>query len=44
MRTGAFLHPWDVAGDPDAAARLAGLGVQQVTLGALRAPAAADPG
>ncbi|WP_344496347.1 hypothetical protein [Streptomyces enissocaesilis] len=32
MRTGAFLYPWDVVGDPDAAARVADLGVQQVTL------------
>jgi hypothetical protein len=32
MRTAAFLYPWDVVGDPDAARRLAGLGVQQVTL------------
>jgi len=32
MRAGAFLYPWDVVGDPDAAARLAGLGIQQVTL------------
>ncbi|MFF1924983.1 hypothetical protein ACFVW8_30990 [Streptomyces sp. NPDC058221] len=32
MRTSAFLYPWDVVGDPDAAARVAGLGVQQVTL------------
>ncbi|MFG2831584.1 hypothetical protein ACGFWI_29630 [Streptomyces sp. NPDC048434] len=32
MRTAAFLYPWDVVGDPDAAGRLAGLGIQQVTL------------
>lgn len=32
MRAAAFLYPWDVAGDPDAAARTASLGVQQVTL------------
>ncbi|KQX79621.1 hypothetical protein AB0K86_24450 [Streptomyces clavifer] len=32
MKTAAFLYPWDVVGDPDAAARLADLGVQQVTL------------
>ncbi|MFI0709130.1 hypothetical protein ACH4SK_00495 [Streptomyces inhibens] len=32
MRTAAFLYPWDVAGDPDAAGRLARLGIQQVTL------------
>ncbi|MFJ6013616.1 hypothetical protein [Streptomyces sp. NPDC092952] len=34
MRTSAFLYPWDVVGDPDAARRLADLGVQQVTLAA----------
>ncbi|MFG2587135.1 hypothetical protein [Streptomyces sp. NPDC048438] len=32
MKASAFLYPWDVVGDPDAPARLAGLGVQQVTL------------
>ncbi|MFH9470158.1 hypothetical protein ACH4LT_23200 [Streptomyces clavifer] len=32
MKTAAFLYPWDVVGDPGAAARLADLGVQQVTL------------
>ncbi|MGP8302644.1 hypothetical protein ACTPOK_32870 [Streptomyces inhibens] len=32
MRTAAFLYPWDVVGDPDAAGRLARLGIQQVTL------------
>ncbi|GGU21300.1 hypothetical protein [Streptomyces lavendofoliae] len=32
MRTSAFLYPWDVTGDPDAAARIADLGVRQVTL------------
>ncbi|MFB4425360.1 hypothetical protein C5F59_030280 [Streptomyces sp. QL37] len=32
MRASAFLYPWDVVGDPDAPDRLAGLGVQQVTL------------
>ncbi|MCT2591654.1 hypothetical protein LHJ74_17420 [Streptomyces sp. N2-109] len=32
MKTSAFLYPWDVLGDPDAAARVSGLGVQQVTL------------
>ena len=32
MRAAAFLYPWDVVGDPDAAARIADLGVQQVTL------------
>lgn len=34
MKTSAFLYPWDVVGDPDAAARFADLGVQQVTLAA----------
>ncbi|MGH4027410.1 hypothetical protein ACQB60_00585 [Actinomycetota bacterium Odt1-20B] len=34
MRAAAFLYPWDVAGDPGAAARTADLGVQQVTLAA----------
>ncbi|WP_406448848.1 hypothetical protein OG782_08300 [Streptomyces sp. NBC_00876] len=34
MRTSAFLYPWDIVGDPDAAARVADLGVQQVTLAA----------
>ncbi|MFB7219185.1 hypothetical protein [Streptomyces sp. NPDC056227] len=34
MRASAFLYPWDVVGDPDAAARVADLGVQQVTLAA----------
>lgn len=32
MRTSAFLYPWDVVGDPAAAARLADLGLDQVTL------------
>lgn len=32
MKTSAFLYPWDVVGDPDAAARVADLGVRQVTL------------
>ncbi|MFJ4919081.1 hypothetical protein [Streptomyces sp. NPDC088725] len=32
MKTSAFLYPWDVVGDPGAPARIAGLGVQQVTL------------
>ncbi|PBC64591.1 hypothetical protein BKI49_07745 [Streptomyces sp. Tue6028] len=32
MKTSAFLYPWDVNGDPEAAARTAGLGVRQVTL------------
>ncbi|MFE6662019.1 hypothetical protein ACFVFH_00440 [Streptomyces sp. NPDC057697] len=34
MKTSAFLYPWDVIGDPAAAARVADLGVQQVTLAA----------
>lgn len=34
MRTAAFLYPWDVIGDPDAPARLAGLGIDQVSLAA----------
>ncbi|MEU6964660.1 hypothetical protein [Streptomyces chrestomyceticus] len=34
MRAAAFLYPWDVAGDPDAARRVADLGVQQATLAA----------
>ncbi|MDK1473354.1 hypothetical protein QNO07_07955 [Streptomyces sp. 549] len=32
MKTSAFLYPWDVVGDPHAAARVADLGVRQVTL------------
>ncbi|WP_063732027.1 hypothetical protein [Streptomyces sp. RTd22] len=32
MKSSAFVYPWDVVGDPDAAARIADLGVQQVTL------------
>ncbi|MFJ8695527.1 hypothetical protein [Streptomyces roseolilacinus] len=32
MRASAFLYPWDVNGDPDAAERVAALGVRQVTL------------
>ncbi|MFE0178351.1 hypothetical protein ACFWZ2_39195 [Streptomyces sp. NPDC059002] len=32
MRAGAFLYPWDVVGDPGAPARLAALGIRQVTL------------
>ncbi|WP_069172203.1 hypothetical protein [Streptomyces griseus] len=32
MKTSVFLYPWDVVGDPDAATRVADLGVQQVTL------------
>ncbi|MGW7267223.1 hypothetical protein [Streptomyces sp. NPDC054842] len=31
-RASAFVYPWDVNGDPGAAARIAGLGVQQATL------------
>ncbi|MFE0103102.1 hypothetical protein [Streptomyces sp. NPDC059009] len=34
MRAAAFLYPWDVVGDPGAAARTADLGVRQVTLAA----------
>lgn len=34
MKASAFVYPWDVVGDPEAAARIAGLGVQQVTLAA----------
>ncbi|NEB76959.1 hypothetical protein G3I40_17290 [Streptomyces sp. SID14478] len=34
MKTSAFVYPWDVNGDPDAARRIAALGVQQVTLAA----------
>ncbi|WP_338695254.1 hypothetical protein V2W30_09440 [Streptomyces sp. Q6] len=34
MKTSAFVYPWDVNGDPDAARRIADLGVQQVTLAA----------
>ncbi|KPI07023.1 hypothetical protein OK074_3955 [Actinobacteria bacterium OK074] len=34
MKASAFVYPWDVNGDPEAAHRLAGLGVQQVTLAA----------
>ncbi|MFP3990457.1 hypothetical protein U9R90_23940 [Streptomyces sp. E11-3] len=32
MKASVFLYPWDVVGDPDAPRRLAGLGVEQVTL------------
>jgi hypothetical protein len=32
MRASAFVYPWDIVGDPEAPARLAALGVQQVTL------------
>ncbi|MCX5289162.1 MULTISPECIES: hypothetical protein [unclassified Streptomyces] len=34
MKASAFVYPWDVNGDPEAAARIAGLGVRQVTLAA----------
>ncbi|MFJ9177691.1 hypothetical protein [Streptomyces sp. NPDC102360] len=34
MRASTFVYPWDVNGDPDAARRIADLGVQQVTLAA----------
>lgn len=34
MRASAFVYPWDVNGDPEAAQRIAGLGVRQVTLAA----------
>jgi hypothetical protein len=34
MITGAYLYPWDVDRDPAAAERIAGLGVQEVTLAA----------
>ncbi|WP_405545984.1 hypothetical protein OG478_38340 [Streptomyces phaeochromogenes] len=32
MKASTFVYPWDVNGDPDAAARIAGLGVRQATL------------
>ena len=32
MRASAFVYPWDVVGDPEAPRRLAGLGIEQVTL------------
>jgi hypothetical protein len=32
VKASAFVYPWDVNGDPDAAARIAGLGVRQATL------------
>ncbi|WP_438294488.1 hypothetical protein [Streptomyces sp. HUAS TT7] len=32
MKASAFLYPWDVLGDPDAPARIADLGLRQVTL------------
>ncbi|MEU7055519.1 hypothetical protein [Streptomyces sp. NPDC046197] len=34
MRASAFVYPWDVNGDAEAPARIAGLGVAQVTLAA----------
>ncbi|WP_330340784.1 hypothetical protein [Streptomyces sp. NBC_00557] len=34
MKASAFVYPWDVNGDPEAPARIAGLGVAQVTLAA----------
>ncbi|MEU9644437.1 hypothetical protein [Streptomyces sp. NPDC048188] len=34
MKTSAFVYPWDVNGDPQAPARVADLGVAQVTLAA----------
>ncbi|MFD8812210.1 hypothetical protein ACFV23_12180 [Streptomyces sp. NPDC059627] len=32
MKASAFVYPWDVTGDPEAADRIAGLGVRQATL------------
>ncbi|MFI6339947.1 hypothetical protein [Streptomyces sp. NPDC050535] len=32
MRSSAFVYPWDVVGDPEAAGRIAHLGVRQATL------------
>ncbi|MEU5321859.1 hypothetical protein AB0G67_34635 [Streptomyces sp. NPDC021056] len=32
MKASTFVYPWDVNGDPEAAARIASLGVRQVTL------------
>ncbi|MGW4198528.1 hypothetical protein [Streptomyces sp. NPDC005004] len=34
MKASAFVYPWDVVGDPGAADRIAGLGVEQATLAA----------
>ncbi|WP_409472832.1 hypothetical protein [Streptomyces sp. HC307] len=34
MKTSAFVYPWDVNGDPEAPARIAALGMEQVTLAA----------
>ncbi len=48
MRTGAYLYPWDVDGDPAAADRIAGLGLTEVTLAAayhaVRAVTSVHPG
>ncbi|MEU9434479.1 hypothetical protein [Streptomyces sp. NPDC048252] len=34
MKASTFVYPWDITGDPEAAARIAALGVEQVTLAA----------
>ncbi|MBV7695117.1 hypothetical protein [Streptomyces sp. TRM70350] len=34
MKASAFVYPWDINGDPEAPARIAALGVDQVTLAA----------
>lgn len=34
MKASTFVYPWDVNGDPEAAGRIAALGVRQVTLAA----------
>ncbi|MET9905711.1 hypothetical protein ABZZ74_02670 [Streptomyces sp. NPDC006476] len=34
MKASTFVYPWDVNGDPEAAGRIAALGVEQVTLAA----------
>ncbi|MFF4653964.1 hypothetical protein [Streptomyces sp. NPDC001381] len=34
MKASTFVYPWDVIGDPEAPARIASLGVEQVTLAA----------
>ena len=34
MKASTFVYPWDIIGDPGAAARIAALGVEQVTLAA----------
>ncbi|MFD7941181.1 hypothetical protein ACFV4T_42880 [Streptomyces sp. NPDC059755] len=34
MKASTFVYPWDVIGDPEAAVRIAALGVEQVTLAA----------